>query len=92
MFFIVCLLALAVLVSDGEGFSLSADQVAVLDLQGIILDAKDFTDQLKQYGNRSGVRAVVLTHQQPGRRRRRVAGGCTRRCANSVLKPARRSS
>lgn len=66
MFFIVCLLALAVLVSDGEGFSLSADQVAVLDLQGIILDAKDFTDQLKQYGNRSGVRAVVLRINSPG--------------------------
>jgi protease-4 len=66
MFFIVCLLALAVLVSDGEGFPLSTNQVVVLDLQGIILDAKDFTDQLKQYGNRSGVRAVVLRINSPG--------------------------
>jgi protease-4 len=66
MFFIVCLLALAVLVSDGEGLSLSTNQVAVLELQGIILDAKDFTDQLKQYGNRSGVRAVVLRINSPG--------------------------
>src|SRR5512144_1867916 len=68
LFFIVCLLALAVLVSEGEGssFSLSSNQIAVLDVQGIILDSKEFSEQLKDYGTRAGVRAVVLRINSPG--------------------------
>ncbi len=68
LFFIVCLLALAVFFTDGESSSISFsnNQIAVIDLQGIILDSKDFTEQLKDYGNRSGVRAVVLRINSPG--------------------------
>lgn len=68
LFFIVCLLALAVFVSEGDGssFSLSSNQIAVLDVQGIILDSKEFSEQLKDYGTRAGVRAVVLRINSPG--------------------------
>ena len=68
LFFIVCLLALAVFVTEGDGssFSLSTNQIAVLDVQGIILDSKEFSEQLKDYGNRAGVRAVVLRINSPG--------------------------
>ncbi len=68
LFFIICLLALAVSVSQGEGssFSFSSSQIAVLDVQGIILDSKEFSEQLKDYGNRAGVRAVVLRINSPG--------------------------
>ncbi len=68
LFFIVCLLALAVFVSEGDGssFSLSSNQIAVLDVQGIILDSKEFAEQIKDYGNRAGVRAVVLRINSPG--------------------------
>ncbi len=67
LFFVLCLLALSLSVSEGgPSFSLSTNQVAVLDLQGIILDSKDFNDQLKDYGNRAGVRAVVIRINSPG--------------------------
>jgi protease-4 len=67
LFFVLCLLALALSGSDGgPSFSLSSNQVAVLDLQGIILDSKEFNDQLKDYGNRAGVRAVVVRINSPG--------------------------
>ena len=67
LFFILCLLALVISGSDGgPSFSLSSNQIAVLDLQGIILDSKEFNDQLKDYGNRAGVRAVVIRINSPG--------------------------
>jgi protease-4 len=47
-------------------FTLNPNQVAVLDLEGIIFDSKDFTDQLKEYGTPSGIRAVVLRLNSPG--------------------------
>jgi protease-4 len=68
LFFTVCLIALAVYVSDQEtpSFSLSSNQVALLEVEGIILDSQTFTEQLKDYGRRSGVRAVVLRLNTPG--------------------------
>jgi len=69
LFFTLSLLALAIYLSeDGAtpSISLSSSHVAVLDLEGIIFDSKDFTDQLKEYGNRSGVKAVVLRVNSPG--------------------------
>jgi protease IV len=69
LFFTLSLLALAIYLSeDGvtPSISLSSSHVAVLDLEGIIFDSKDFTDQLKEYGNRSGVKAVVLRVNSPG--------------------------
>jgi protease IV len=68
LFFIVCLLALASLVSDGDSSSLSfsSSQVGVIDIQGVILDSREFTEQLKEIGDRSSVRAIVLRINSPG--------------------------
>ena len=68
IFLILCLLAVAAfLTSEGSpGLSLSSNQIAVLDLEGTIADSRDFVDQLKEYGNRSGVKAVVIRANSPG--------------------------
>jgi protease-4 len=69
LFFIVlCLLALAIFFSDegSPALSLSANQVASLELEGIISDSKEFVDELKDYGNRSGVKSVVIRINSPG--------------------------
>lgn len=69
LFFIFCLLALAFYFSTGgesTGFSFSRNQVAVLDLEGTIVDSRDFVDLLKDYGNRPNVRSVVIRINSPG--------------------------
>ena len=67
-FFILCVLALAVFYSGqgSPGLSISANQVASLELQGVITDSKEFVDQLEDYGKRAGVRAVVIRINSPG--------------------------
>jgi protease-4 len=68
LFFVISLLALALFFSSGTGpsFSLSSSQVAVIDLEGIIMDAKEFSQELKDFGGSPGVRAVVLRINSPG--------------------------
>jgi protease-4 len=68
LFFILCLFAVAFYFEDEgpAGLGFSGYQVAALELEGVISDSKDFVDQLKDYGNRSGVRAVVLRINSPG--------------------------
>jgi len=68
LFFVISLLALALFFSSGTGpsFSLSSNQVAVIDLEGIIMDAKEFSQELKDFGGSPGVRAVVLRINSPG--------------------------
>ncbi|MGA2261404.1 MAG: signal peptide peptidase SppA [Acidobacteriota bacterium] len=68
LFFTISLLALALYFSSGtsRSFSLSNNQVGVIDLEGVILDSKEFTDQLKDVGGSPGVRAVVLRINSPG--------------------------
>ena len=69
LIFIFCLLALAFYFSTGgesTGFSFSRNQVAVLDLEGTIVDSRDFIDLLKDYGNRPNVRSVVIRINSPG--------------------------
>jgi protease IV len=68
LFFIVCLLALAVYFSEGSSpaFSFSGGQVACLELEGEITDSKEFVEQLKDYGNRPNVRSVVVRINSPG--------------------------
>ncbi len=67
-FFVLCLLALAVLFSEegSPSFSLSSNQIASLEVEGTISDSKEFVDQLKEYGNRSGVKSVVVRINSPG--------------------------
>jgi protease-4 len=68
LFFVISLVALALFFSSGTGpsFSLSSNQVAVIDLEGIILDSKEFNQELKDIGGSPGVRAVVLRINSPG--------------------------
>ncbi len=68
LFFALSLLALAMFTSAdaGSAFSFSSNQVAVIDLEGIILDSQDFVDQLDDLGRSGGVRAVVLRINSPG--------------------------
>ena len=67
-FFVLCLLALAMVFSDESSphLSLSANQVAVLEIDGVISDSRDFVDQLKDYGSRSGVKSIVIRIDSPG--------------------------
>ena len=66
LFFVLCLMALAVLFTDesSPGFSLSSDQVASLEVEGVISDSQEFVDQLKEYGGRS--KSVVVRINSPG--------------------------
>jgi protease-4 len=66
LFFILSLVALAMFASGGPSFSFSGNQVAVLDLEGLIADSKEFVEQLNNYGRSAGVRAVVLRINSPG--------------------------
>jgi protease-4 len=66
LFFILCLAALAVVFTDDHpsSFPLSSNQIASLEVEGIITDSKEFVDQLKEYGNRS--KSVVVRINSPG--------------------------
>ena len=67
-FIVLCLLA-AVFYFTGEGssgLSLSSGQIAVIELEGIISDSREFVDELKDYGNRPAVKSVVLRINSPG--------------------------
>ena len=68
LFFTVSLIAVALLFSGGtsSSFPLASGQIAVLDLEGIIFDSREFNEQLEEYGNRSGIKAVVLRINSPG--------------------------
>jgi protease IV len=68
LFFVISLLALVLYSSGGSGQALSfgSNQVAVIDLEGVIYDSKEFTDELKELGGSSGVRAVVVRINSPG--------------------------
>jgi len=68
IFLMLCLAAAALYLGAGRGvpFALAGDRVALLDLEGIIVDSKDFIERLEDYGNQPGVRAVVLRINSPG--------------------------
>jgi protease IV len=70
LFVALSLFALIVSLSSGSGgssrFSLGSNQVAVLTVEGVILDSGDFVDELKEFGSRPGVKAVVLRLNTPG--------------------------
>jgi protease IV len=69
LFFALSLTAVALYLSEtgsASSLSFSSGQIAVLDLEGVILDSKDFIDQLKEYGNRPSVKIVLLHLNTPG--------------------------
>jgi protease IV len=68
LFIVLCLLAVVVyLAGEGSpGLSLSSNQIASLNLEGVISDSRDFVDQLKDYGKRAAVKSVVIRINSPG--------------------------
>ncbi len=67
-FLVLCALALVVFFSNHSSsrISISPNQIASLELEGVISDSKEFIEQLEDYGNRSGVRSVVIRINSPG--------------------------
>jgi len=68
LFLVLCLFAVVVyFASEGSpGFSLSANQIASLEVEGVITDSQEFVDALKEYGNRPTVKAVIVRINSPG--------------------------
>lgn len=68
LFFVVCLLGLVFFFSEesSSGLSFSNSQIAALEIEGIIADSQQFVDQLKEFGNRAGVKVVVVRINSPG--------------------------
>ena len=68
LFIVLCLLAVVVYVAGegAPGLSLSGNQIASLELEGVISDSRDFVDQLKDYGKRAAVKSVVIRINSPG--------------------------
>jgi protease-4 len=67
--FFVGLFALMALLADDEGFATGGkDRIAVIPIEGVIDDgmAKTVNRQLKQYGEDSRVKAIILRIDSPG--------------------------
>jgi protease IV len=52
--------------SSGEFAGGFGDKIAVMDLDGVILDSKDFNKQLKKYDEDSSIKAIILRINSPG--------------------------
>ncbi|HEY8460382.1 MAG TPA: signal peptide peptidase SppA, partial [Blastocatellia bacterium] len=65
--FVVSLFAIMAVMSDSGGFS-TGDRIAVVPIEGVINDekAKTINRHLKQYGEDSRVKAVILRIDSPG--------------------------
>jgi len=68
LFVALCLLAAIVYLAgeSSSGLSLSGNQIASLELEGVISDSREFVDQLKDYGKRAAVKSVVVRINSPG--------------------------
>lgn len=68
LFIALCLLALGVYWAgeSSPSLSLSGNQIASLELEGVISDSREFVDQLKDYGKRAAVKSVVIRINSPG--------------------------
>ena len=66
--FVVSLFAIMAVMSDGEGFSAGGDRIAVIPVEGVIDTdmAKNVNRHLKQYGDDSRVKAIILRVDSPG--------------------------
>ncbi len=66
--FVVSLFAIMAMMSDGEGFTAGGDRIAVIPVEGVIDSemAKNVNRHLKQYGDDSRVKAIILRVDSPG--------------------------
>src|SRR5215475_8028024 len=64
----IVLFAAMLMMSEGEGFIGSGDRIAVIPVEGVITDqlAKTVNRHLKQYGDDSRVKAIILRVDSPG--------------------------
>jgi protease-4 len=70
-FFVFALLIFSLLYfsvrgSDSEFDIGGGEKIAVLDVDGVLLQAKPFVDQLKRYGDDSSIKAIILRIDSPG--------------------------
>ena len=68
LFFILCLAALASMFTNtgSSRVSRSSNLIASLEIKGTISDSKGFIEDLKEYGNRSNVKSVIIRIDSPG--------------------------
>lgn len=52
--------------SNGEFAGGFGDKIAVMDVEGVIIDSKDFIKQLKKYDEDSSIKAIILRINSPG--------------------------
>jgi protease IV len=52
--------------SNGSGFGLSTDSIAVIDISGVILSPETVDTQLRKFGDDSSVKAIILHINSPG--------------------------
>jgi protease-4 len=66
--FFIALFAAMMMMSDGDGFVGGGDRIAVIPVEGVIDDelAKNVNRHLKQYGNDSRIKAIILRVDSPG--------------------------
>jgi protease-4 len=66
--FVVSLFAIMAVMTDGGGFSAGGDRIAVVPVEGVIDAemAKTVNRHLKQYGDDSRVKAIILRIDSPG--------------------------
>ena len=52
--------------NNGEFDVGGGEKIAVIDVEGVILQAKPFVEQLKRYGDDSSIKAIILRVDSPG--------------------------
>jgi protease-4 len=64
--FFVLIYALSMFKGEGSSFSLSERRVGVILIEGIISDSSVIVDQIEEFSNDNGIRAVILRIDSPG--------------------------
>ena len=59
------------------------DKIAVIDLEGVILDSKEFIKQLKKYDEDSSIKAIILRINSPGGGAAEVAPSESKKCVRT---------
>lgn len=62
----VSIVVLAILIGIFSGKGVTGDKVAVVDIRGVIADPYEINEELREYGEREDVKAVVLRIESPG--------------------------
>jgi len=62
---VVCVIALAIVISIVSGGGVTGDKVAVVDIQGVIADPYEINKTLRELGERDDIKAVVLRIESP---------------------------